>query len=109
MLPLTSLFLTGCADSANKRAEFGADADDVTIASRVKAALLQDIYVGGFGIDVQSHGGHVRLGGFVPDKDQRRHLEAIARSVQGVESVENNIHVREGKNPKSRGFRESFP
>lgn len=101
LLSLTSLFLTGCADSANKKPEFGADADDVTIASRVKAALLQDIYVGGLGIEVQSHGGHVQLGGVVPDKDQRRHAEAIARGVRGVKSVENNIRVRE-KREESR-------
>ncbi|CAI8960146.1 BON domain-containing protein [Methylocaldum szegediense] len=95
LLALTALFLTGCADSANKTSAFGADADDITIASRVKAALLQDIYVGGLGIEVQSHGGRVQLDGFVPDKDQRRHAEAIARGVRGVKSVENNIRVRE--------------
>ncbi|WP_077729857.1 BON domain-containing protein [Methylocaldum sp. 14B] len=95
LVSIAVLVLTGCANSEGKKTEFGANADDVTIASRVKAALLQDIYVGGLGIQVQAHQGHVQLGGFVPDEDQRRHAEAITRGIRGVKSVENNIRVRQ--------------
>jgi hyperosmotically inducible protein len=94
----TALVLTACANSKDSKEEPGANADDVTITSRVKAALLQDIYVGGLDIEVQTHQGHVQLGGFAPDEDQRQRAESIARGIRGVKSVENNIRVRQESN-----------
>ncbi|HYE35454.1 BON domain-containing protein [Methylocaldum sp.] len=88
-----AVVMIGCADSAGKKEEPGANADDVTITSKVKAALLQDIYVGGLDVEVQTRQGHVQLGGFVADEDQRRRAESVARGVRGVKSVENNIRV----------------
>jgi len=91
---LVVFFTTGCANSMAREEDTSEYADDVTITSKVKAALLQDIYVGGLDIEVKTHQGHVQLGGFAPDEDQRRRAEALARGIRGVKSVENNIRVR---------------
>ncbi|QYM79823.1 BON domain-containing protein [Horticoccus luteus] len=90
-------FNAGCA-ATRTRESTGEYIDDRAISTKVKAALLRDKTVSGFAVEVNVFRGVVQLGGFVDNQTQRQRAEEIARGVAGVQSVENNISVKE-RNP----------
>ena len=89
-----SLFVAGCAGDANKRST-GEVIDDTAIHTKVKAALLNDPVVHGTSIGVNVDRGVVLLNGAVNGEVEKRKAEEIARGVDGVRGVENNIIVRQ--------------
>lgn len=69
--------------------------DDTVITSAIKAKLLADSDVGGLDIDVDTMEGEVTLSGTVESEMESQKAEAIAKSVDGVVSVTNNLVVDE--------------
>ena len=67
--------------------------DDSTIASNVKAALVQDPATRASNISVNTIHGVVELTGFVDTPGQRHEAARVASSVAGVHSVDNELHV----------------
>jgi hyperosmotically inducible protein len=65
--------------------------DDAALTTKVKAALLADDQVKGTQINVDSSGGKVRLTGTVDTQAQVQRAVEIAKGVQGVQSVDNNL------------------
>lgn len=65
--------------------------DDAAITARVKAMLLQDESVKGLDVNVETHKGTVRLGGWVNNPMQIALAERIARGVEGVTGVKNDL------------------
>lgn len=86
-------FNSGCA-ATRTRESTGEYIDDRAISTKVKTALLRDKEVSGFAVEVNVFRGVVQLGGFVDTDAQRQRAEEIARSVAGVQSVQNNITVK---------------
>jgi hyperosmotically inducible periplasmic protein len=72
-------------------AKAGAAVDDAALTTKVKAALLADDQVKGTQINVDSNGGTVKLTGTVDTPAQITRAVEIARGVQGVRTVENNL------------------
>jgi hyperosmotically inducible periplasmic protein len=72
----------------------GARVDDGIITARVKTALIADASVRGAGIGVATRKGEVQLSGFVDAPAQGERAAEIARGVEGVRAVDNQIQVK---------------
>ena len=88
---------TGCKSSPYKRSS-GEYLDDSTLTARVKSALFSDPNVSGFQVNVDAYKGVVSLSGFVDTAAQKARAEDVARQVNGVRQVQNNLSVRENVN-----------
>lgn len=94
---VATITTTGCSNSDYKRSS-GEYLDDQTLTARVKSALFKDPNVSGFQVNVDSYRGVVSLSGFVDTSAQKSRAEDIARQVEGVRQVQNNLSVRENVN-----------
>lgn len=71
-------------------------ADDATITAKVKSALLAESGVPGTDINVDTSQGRVTLRGQVADKTQIERALSIAKGIDGVQSVDNQLTTRAG-------------
>ena len=83
----------GCAVSRNQETT-GAYVDDATITTQVKSRFVENKAVDAASIKVETLNGTVMLSGFAKNATERSTAEAIARNVNGVKSVKNEIAVR---------------
>lgn len=67
--------------------------DDVTIGTKLKAALAADPQLSALKINVDTTQGNVRLKGSVKTFALRKKAEDLARSIQGVKSVDNQLII----------------
>ena len=65
--------------------------DDATITAKVKSALIADPDAKAYAIDVDTQRNVVTLNGTVANEDASKRAEAIARRVDGVKDVKNNL------------------
>jgi hyperosmotically inducible protein len=75
----------------------GQGVDDTTIQTEVKARLLGDDFFGGAGINTEVRKGVVQLGGWVDDASKSADATAVAAKVDGVKTVDNQLHEKQGK------------
>ena len=98
ILGLSSLALvcgvTGCAGDRYKQST-GEHIDDRATSSRVKRALGEDTQYKYAGVNVETFKGTAQLSGFVNTKDQKNRAGDLAKKVEGVREVVNNITVKE--------------
>lgn len=85
--------LAACAPTA-KRASAGEFIDDTLISGKVKAALVADPELKATEIKVDTYKGTVQLSGFVAAPDHIPKAAALARGIDGVKSVKNDIAVK---------------
>jgi hyperosmotically inducible protein len=69
--------------------------DDTAITAKVKAALVGNDETKARQINVTTREGVVQLSGFVDDEQEKYVAENVARGVNGVEDVMNDLEVRE--------------
>jgi hyperosmotically inducible protein len=86
--------LVGCAGGGSERST-GQYIDDQGLTMRVKNALAHNSEYKFDNVHVTTFRGTVQLNGFVSNREQKSRAEDIARQVQGVERIENNISVKE--------------
>lgn len=67
---------------------------DNSIVAKLKNDLVADPITRAAGIDVQSHKGTVILSGKVHSAEQKRQAETLAKNIDGVSHVENNLKVK---------------
>lgn len=84
---------SGCAGTATRKST-GEFLDDATITTRVKTAFAQDPGVKALDVKVDTFKGNVQLNGFVDTAEEKARAEQIARNIQGVTNVQNNITVK---------------
>lgn len=65
------------------------------LAAQVKVALVQESKLNAAPIDIRVHDGVVTLEGFLENESQRQQAVQAAKSVTGVQSVVNNIQIKE--------------
>ena len=83
----------GCSSNPTSKTA-GEYVDDAMITTKVKAAFAADPTVKATEVNVETYKGDVQLSGFVAEpRDAQRAVE-IARGVQGVTSVKNDIRVK---------------
>jgi osmotically-inducible protein OsmY len=92
-LPLVTM-VTGCAGDRYHQST-GEAIDDQGISMRVKSVLSNDAEYKYEDVNVTSFKGTVQLSGFVDTHMQKYHAASIAKDVEGVKDVENNITVKE--------------
>lgn len=69
--------------------------DDGVITAKVKAALLADTSVKSVDIAVITRKGEVHLSGFVNNQGQMERAQEVARVVEGVNSVNNDMKIKQ--------------
>jgi osmotically-inducible protein OsmY len=85
--------LAACA-STSKQSGAGEYVDDTVITTKIKSLLAADDFLKSFEISVETYKGTVQLSGFVNTRDAVNRAGEIARSVQGVGSVKNNLSIK---------------
>ena len=90
-----ALLLASTVALADKTA--GQSVDDSTTQAAVKAKLVGDDFMGGMGINIETHKGVVQLGGWIDDAEAGAKAAELAAGVDGVASVDNQLHVKQGK------------
>jgi osmotically-inducible protein OsmY len=84
---------TGCAGDKYNRST-GEYIDDSSIKTRVSSALGDNPDYKFANVQVDVYRGTVQLSGFVDTDDQKSKAKDIARGVQGVKDVVNNITLK---------------
>ena len=79
---------------AGEERSFGQVVDDMSIAARTKAALAADPVTDAIKIDVEVDKDAVQLNGFVDTEEERNRAGEVARSIEGVARVENNLRLQ---------------
>jgi hyperosmotically inducible protein len=77
------------------KATVGNDVDDGIITTKVKSALLADPNVKSFDIAVATRKGEVQLSGFVDNQAQIDQAVAVARGVEGVTGIGNQMSLKQ--------------
>jgi hyperosmotically inducible protein len=90
---LMLITLVACA-STRTRESTGEYVDDSVITTKVKTLLANDDFLKSFQISVETFKGTVQLSGFVNSRQAVKKAGEIARSVQGVQSVRNDLIVK---------------
>jgi hyperosmotically inducible protein len=85
-------FLAGCQAMTGRTT--GENIDDTTLTTSVKTALAQDKASSLTRIDVDSVKGVVSLNGVVPTAADKTRAVEIARGVNGVKKVNDNLQVQ---------------
>ena len=85
--------LMSCASTPTHEST-GQYVDDSMITTKVKAAIFNDATLKSGEINVETFKGVVQLSGFVSSADARSHAVEVARSVEGVKSVEDDMRVK---------------
>ena len=80
------------ADKADRTA--GEVVDDLGIAARLKTQLAADPVTDAINIDIEVDRSHVQLNGFVDTEEERQRAEQLARNLEGVDSVTNNLQLQ---------------
>jgi hyperosmotically inducible protein len=87
------LTVSGCAVTRGQET-VGAYVDDTAITTAVKARFVENKTVAASSISVETLNGTVMLSGFAKNDAERSTAETVARSVNGVKAVKNEIAVR---------------
>ena len=87
------LFLTlaGCQAMTGKTA--GQNVDDAALTASVKSTLVADKVSNLTRVDVDTNNGVVSLNGVVDSAQQKARAEDLARRVNGVRGVNNNLQI----------------
>ena len=93
MLLMLIATIAACASTRTQEST-GEYVDDSVITSKVKAELAGDDFFKSFQISVETFKGVVQLSGFVNSQQAVDKAGQIARRVNGVKSVKNNLIVK---------------
>jgi len=85
--------LAACT-STPKQESTGQYVDSSAITTQVKALLAADDFLRPFTIGVETFKNVVQLSGFVDSEKAREKAEKLAKSVEGVKSVKNDLIVK---------------
>lgn len=69
--------------------------DDAAVTTGVKAKLIDDPVTKAYHINVETQKGVVQLTGFVNSAEEKSHAGELARSVDGVASLRNDLEIRQ--------------
>jgi len=69
--------------------------DDTALTASVKAKLIEDSTTKAYHINVETQKGVVQLTGFVNSTDEKSRAAELARNVDGVVDVKNDLEIRQ--------------
>ena len=88
-----AVVLSGCTVFSGRETA-GEYVDDATVTSRVKAAIFNDPTLKSMEISVETMQDVVQLSGFVDSAQSKSKAGEIARNVEGVRQLRNNLVIR---------------
>ena len=93
LLAIMCTVAIGCAGSPTQESteEYFSDS---WITTKVKTALANDSIVRSGEVNVETFKGEVQLSGFVSSKASMDQAVVVARNVQGVTSVKNDMRIK---------------
>jgi hyperosmotically inducible protein len=89
---LLCLAIAGCQATTGRTT--GQNVDDSTTTASVKTKLAGDKASSLTRVDVDTTNGVVSLNGVVESAEQKARVEELARQVNGVKSVKNNLQIQ---------------
>src|SRR5512135_1762719 len=87
------LAFAGCASTRTSEST-GGYIDDSVITTKVKAELVEDPVTKAYQINVKTFKGVVQLSGFVNSAQEKQRAGEVARRVNGVKEVRNDLNVK---------------
>jgi osmotically-inducible protein OsmY len=102
LVALMASATVGCSSNPDEgpvestAANAGRVVDDSVITAKVKSALVADDTTKAYQISVETFEGTVQLSGAVDGADARTRATQIAKGVEGVRDVKNNLELRSG-------------
>lgn len=93
LLAIVCILTLGCAGSPTQEST-GEYLSDTWITTKVKAALIDDPVVKATEVNVETFKGAVQLSGFVSSGAAMTQAVAVARSIEGVTSVKNDMRIK---------------
>ena len=87
------IVMPGCAVTRGQETT-GAYVNDTAITAAVKTKFVENKEVDASSISVETMNGTVMLSGFAKNATEKSTAEALARQVDGVKAVKNQITVR---------------
>lgn len=87
------LFAIGCASTSTQEST-GQYIDDTAITTKVKTAIFNEPSLKVAQINVETYKAVVQLSGFVDSRADVSKAASVARSVDGVVSVKNDIRLK---------------
>lgn len=91
---LFTLSLTASVQAADMKNTATHYVDDTAITAQIKAKQAEDKVVRATAIGVETHDGVVQLSGFSKSELEKERAEMLAKSVDGVKAVKNDIVVK---------------
>jgi len=85
--------LTGCAAGPQQETA-GQYIDDTTVTARVKTAIYQEPTLKSAEINVETFKGRVQLSGYVSTRANIERAGAVAKGVNGVTAVSNDLRLK---------------
>ena len=85
--------MLGCASTATTEST-GQYLDDSVITAKVKSAILEQPTLKSAEINVETFKGVVQLSGFVNSQSDVNRAVVVAKNVNGVKSVKNDMRVK---------------
>lgn len=85
--------LAACAGTGTQKTA-GETVDDSVITAKVKTALIADETVKALDVNVETNMGVVQLAGFADTQAQINRAGEVARGVDGVKSVKNDLRQK---------------
>ena len=85
--------LAACAPTKTREGT-GQYVDDTVITAKVKAAFAEDPTVKATQVQVETYKGTVQLSGFVDSREAEQRAIELARKVNGVQSVKDDMELR---------------
>jgi osmotically-inducible protein OsmY len=92
-LPILLISVMGCASTRTHESP-GEYVDDSAITLKVKTAILGDEALTSSEINVETFKGVVQLSGFVNSQSDINQAVVVARNVDGVTSVKNDMQLK---------------
>ena len=93
LLAIALVSVVGCA-SSSKQSGTGEYVDDAVITTKVKAAVFNEATLKSAEINVETFKGVVQMSGFVSSQADINKAVSLARSVDGVVSVKNDMRLK---------------
>jgi len=93
LLAVTLVSVVGCA-STSTQSGTGEYVDDAVITTKVKAAIFNEPTLKSAEINVETFKGVVQLSGFVNSQADISKAVSLARSVNGVTAVKNDMRLK---------------
>ncbi len=88
------IVINGCAGLHNAKTVKEVPQEDIVLAMKIKAKLIEAKELNAAAINVESSNGLIKLSGFVETESQRKRVHSITQQIPNVKQVDNQIKVK---------------